>query len=61
MTAANTWPSRAQVPPCSACEADLRLVEGKWLCCRPGCPLYGREQLAVPDAAPRDKAERREE
>ncbi len=42
-------------PACGACEIALRLVAGKWVCCRPECSLYGREQLAVPDVPPRDK------
>lgn len=61
MTAENTWPSSASVPLCSACESSLRQVLGKWVCAQPECSLYGREQLVMPDAPPRDKTQRPEE
>jgi predicted DNA-binding transcriptional regulator AlpA len=55
---AETWPSSAPVPLCSACESGLRQVHGKWVCAQSGCPLYGREQLVMPDAPSRDKTQR---
>lgn len=48
----------ASVPHCGACEAALRPVEGKWVCCQPGCPLHGGEQFAAPDAFPENKPQR---
>ncbi len=45
-------------PACGACEAELRRFEGRWVCFNVACPLFGREQLAAPDAPPGDKAQR---
>jgi hypothetical protein len=47
---------KAMVPPCAACESDLRRERGEWTCVQPGCPLYGQVQLVIwpkPVASPK--------
>jgi hypothetical protein len=33
-----------ELPPCSACEAPMRNVKGKWACAAVSCGMYGKEQ-----------------
>ena len=50
----------APVPLCGACESELRLVCGHWVCPQSACPLYGREQIVMPDAPPMNQTQRQE-
>lgn len=40
----------APAPQCGACECNLRMVQGSWVCDQPGCPQYGAQQAIWPES-----------